>query len=65
MTTPTLKRRSDCYWIVELPDGIPDHGPYDTKAEAESDRAGLARTFRSREWRVALADMEPRSAPAA
>jgi hypothetical protein len=40
-----VERRDDGWWIVggELE---MDCGPYDTKAEAESDRVGMARFFR-------------------
>jgi len=38
-------KRSDDYWIVEIPE-TPDCGPYDTKAEATSDRIGRERFFR-------------------
>jgi predicted secreted protein len=33
------------WWIVGMPD-CPDCGPYETKAEADSDRIGMARFFR-------------------
>ncbi len=32
--------------ITDMPDGAADCGPYDTKAEAESDRTGMARFLR-------------------
>lgn len=34
------------YEIVDVPHS-PDHGPYRTKAEAEQDRAGMARTIKA------------------
>ncbi len=51
-------KRKDGWWITEMPEcsmcedcegcaAQDDIGPYDTKAEAEDDRKGLARTARS------------------
>jgi hypothetical protein len=51
-------KRKDGWWITNLPEcnecevceeceSIQDVGPYNTKAEAEDDRKGLARTERS------------------
>ena len=39
------ERRADGWWITEIKD-TPDCGPYDTKAEAESDRVGMDRFAR-------------------
>ena len=40
-----LEKRPDGYWITDVADG-PDCGPYDRKADAESDRRGMSRFFR-------------------
>ncbi len=40
------ERRSDGWWIVGVPDSVVECGPYATKADAESDRVGMARFFR-------------------
>jgi hypothetical protein len=58
MKTPKLKRRTDGWWIVWGDSDDPDAGPYDTRAEANEDRDGLARTFKSREWKQVIADTE-------
>jgi hypothetical protein len=44
--TLTVEQRSDGWWVTGLPDDTPDVGPYDTKAEAESDRRGMSRFYR-------------------
>ncbi len=46
MTALQLERRPDGWWITGQPDTEPDCGPYGTKAEADSDRVGLARFYR-------------------
>jgi len=40
-----LTKRPDGLWITGFPTGFEDHGPYDDKAEANEDRAGLERTL--------------------
>ncbi len=55
MSSLTLEHRPSGWWILGIEeDGQPlDCGPYDTKAEAESDRVGMARTLRhmdDRDW---------------
>ena len=40
-----LEKQSDGYWIKGLPD-IPACGPYDRKADAQSDRRGMKRFLR-------------------
>ena len=40
-----LMKRTDGWWITGVPD-TDDCGPYDRKADAESDRRGMARFFR-------------------
>jgi hypothetical protein len=42
-----LEKRSDGWWIVEIPDTVTEAGPYDKKIEAEEDQQGLARAFKS------------------
>ena len=50
-----MEKRPDGYWIREVPDG-PDCGPDDRKADAESDRSGMARFLLTQvsitDWRV-------------
>jgi len=46
MSDMQLKKRSDGWWIVNIPDSVTEAGPYDTKTEAEEDRCGLARIFK-------------------
>ncbi len=41
-----LQKRPDGWWIVNVPDSVTESGPYDTRAEAEDVRGGLARTFK-------------------
>jgi hypothetical protein len=41
-----VTKKSDGWWIVNVPDTVTECGPYDTRAEAEDDRRGLERTFR-------------------
>lgn len=38
--------RPDGWWIVNVPDTITECGPYDTRADAEQDRRGMAAFFR-------------------
>lgn len=49
-STMKLERRVDGWWIVGVPDTVPECGPYertvDGKAEAKSDLEGLKRFFR-------------------
>ncbi len=40
------QRGKHSYWITNLPDGDPDCGSYDTRAEADDDRRGLERFFK-------------------
>ncbi len=40
-----IEKRPDGYWITDLPDA-PNCGPYDRKADAQSDRKGLRRFFK-------------------
>ena len=50
-----IERRSDGWWIVGDPLlGFDDMGPYLTKAEAEDDGAGVARTVVTDEWQQTL-----------
>ena len=44
--TLDLTQRLDGWHITGLPDEPGDCGPYDTRAEAASDRAGLLRFYR-------------------
>lgn len=44
-TTLKIILRDGAYWITGLLDGTPDCGPYEKKADAESDRAGLERFY--------------------
>lgn len=46
MSEMMLQKRSDGWWIINVPDSVTECGPYDTKAEADDDRRGLARTFK-------------------
>jgi len=39
-------KRTDGYWITNLPGGFGDHGPYDRKADAQEDERGLERTYK-------------------
>lgn len=41
-----LKRVGKVWWITGTGDPADDCGPYDTRKEAEEDRAGLERTMR-------------------
>jgi hypothetical protein len=41
-----LVKRPDGWWITNLPEGFDDCGPYDTRVEAEEDRAGVERTLK-------------------
>jgi hypothetical protein len=45
MTRLRLKHLDGKWWIVGLE---PPHGPYDTRSEAEDDKAGLERFYE--EW---------------
>ena len=47
-----LEKRSDGWWVTELPEGIEDCGPYPTKASADEDRRGMLRTIGSKEWKA-------------
>lgn len=38
-------KRSDGYWIVDVPDGVLEMGPYKTRKEADEDRKGVERTL--------------------
>lgn len=38
-------KRSDGYWIIDVPEGVLEMGPYKTKQEAEDDRKGVERTL--------------------
>ena len=40
-----VEQRPDGWWIIEVPECC-DCGPYDTKAEAESDMRGIARAIK-------------------
>lgn len=44
--TSAVKRIGKQWWVVGIKD-VPPMGPYDTKAEAESDRVGVARFLRN------------------
>ena len=46
MSEMKLQKRKDGWWIINIPDSVTEGGPYDTKAEAEEDMRGLARTFK-------------------
>jgi len=52
MVTPVvpdlpLKKKTDGWWITGMPEpDCPECGPYDTKAEAESDQRGLKRYYK-------------------
>ena len=39
-----VEKQAEGWWIIGIPDA-PDAGPYDRKADAESDRRGLRRFF--------------------
>lgn len=42
-----IERRADGWWIVERNGtGLPDMGPYRTRAEADDDRVGVAKFCR-------------------
>lgn len=41
------RQRGDGWWIVDDAGRLPDHGPYDTRREADEDRVGLARFCRA------------------
>jgi len=41
-----IVRREKRWWIVDMPDGLLDCGPYDSRAEAREERAGLERFIR-------------------
>ena len=60
-----LEKRTDGWWITGLLDG-PNCGPYDRKADAESDRRGMARFFRHVDERdFFTVDRQPSQAVAA
>lgn len=40
-------KKGDYWWVVDLPEGFEDCGPYNTKKEAEEDRKGMARCLES------------------
>ena len=46
-----IVKRDDGWWVVDLPDGVEDCGPYEIKRYAEEDRRGMLRTTKSREWK--------------
>ena len=48
--TWTSTKEPDGYWITNIPD-TPNCGPYTAKAEAVSDRTGLARFFKREDER--------------
>ena len=41
------KKRGKEWWITDVPDVPEGCGPYDTKAEAEEDMRGLARSLQN------------------
>jgi hypothetical protein len=55
--------RNGKWEITDMPDGEPDCGPYTTRAEAESDRIGMARFFRDENKPGFLTSEKPKPVP--
>ena len=56
---PGVVKKEDGWWIPRLPPHyMQSHGPYDTRAEAESDRRGMQRTINGLEWLKMVEEIE-------
>jgi hypothetical protein len=54
-----IEHRTDGYWIVGLPAGFRDCGPYRTKQEATEAKRGIGRFFLD-EWQLSpIGDKTP------
>ena len=52
-------KKEDGWWVPRCPPNFfRSAGPYDTRAEAESDRRGMQRTIDSPSWRRMIEEME-------
>jgi hypothetical protein len=54
-----VRREDRQWWIPRCPPHLMQScGPYDTRADAESDRAGMQETMNTPAWRSVLQDLE-------